>query len=350
MSEEKMSLRPLTTAAFIVVTFIILALPFIPGMPSLPTIIPMITPHHFQEPSERFIIAFGDSYSRSGFRMNYTYTRTGPQMDDMERTDRPNDKLLDCPRAENPIGNPQWPGKTSSGGQNWAMYMATEFNTTLTLAYIFARSGSVVDAEIIPPRRKSTFTFAHQIIHFKDSIGHRPHYAAWTAKNIVATIWFGLNDLSIAFNKKGRDDLLEAANQRMFELSEILYDTGIRSFIFIEIPPMELFPSHQAKKLHDNNYKHEKVSYAINLWNSLLRQNTALFRQAHPDAKVTYVEIWDLFYQAFLHPESLGARNSTCVDPNGKDCLWANPGHPGEKIHQLIGARIAEKAWGSAVI
>jgi hypothetical protein len=257
MSEEKMSLRPLTTAAFIVVTFIILTLPFIPGMPSLPAIIPMITPHHFQEPSERFIVALcalswvrkinslltdrsGDSYSRSGFRMNYTYTRTGPQMDDMERTDRPN--LLDSPRAENPIGNPEWPGKTSSGGQNWAMYMATEFNTTLTLAYIFARSGSVVDAEIIPPRRKSTFTFAHQIIHFKDSIGHRPHYAAWTAQNIVATIWFGLNDLSIAFNKKGRDDLLEAANQRMFELSEVLYDTGIRSFIFIEIPRKSLVP------------------------------------------------------------------------------------------------------------
>jgi phospholipase/lecithinase/hemolysin len=129
---------------------------------------------------------------------------------------------------------------------------------------------------------------------------------------------------------------------------------------------MELFPSHQAKKFHDNDYKHEKVSWAINLWNSLLRKNTALFQQAHPDAKVTYVEIWDLFYQAFLHPESLGAPNSTCIDPNGKDCvshpheelssctdqfkLWANPGHPGEKIHQLIGARIAEKAWGSAVI
>ncbi|KAF4332073.1 cellulose-binding GDSL lipase acylhydrolase [Fusarium beomiforme] len=282
--------------------------------------------------------------------MNSTYTKTGPQMDAMERIDRPNGKRVDGPRAENPIGNPKWPGITSSGGRNWAMYMATEFNTTLTLAYIFARSGSVVDAEIIPPRRNATFTFANQVIHFKDTIGHRPHYAAWTAKNIVATIWFGLNDLSIAFNKDGRDDLLEAANTRMFELSEILYDTGIRNFIFIEIPPMELFPSHQAKKLDDNNYKHERVSYAVNLWNSFLRKNTILFQQAHPDARVTYVEIWNLFYRAFLHPQSLGALNSTCVDPKGKNCLWADSGHPGEKIHQLVGERIAEKAWDSTVI
>ncbi|KAF4449888.1 hypothetical protein F53441_6893 [Fusarium austroafricanum] len=217
MSKDKMSTRLLTTVAFVVSALFILALPLLPRIP-ISAIISMTSPNDLQNPSERFIVAL-----------------TGPQMDAMERKDRPNGRLLAGPRAENPIGNPKWPGKTSSGGKNWVMYMATEFNTTLTLAYIFGRSASVVDAEIIPPRRNSTPTFGNQIIHFNDTIGHRPYYAAWSAETIVATIWFGLNDLSMAFNKHNQDNLLEAANRRIFELTEMLYQIGIRNFIFVEM-------------------------------------------------------------------------------------------------------------------
>lgn len=168
-------------------------------------------------------------------------------MHDMKKTQRSEKKLVGSPRAENPIGNPELPGITSSGGKNWAMYMATEFNTTLTLAYIFAWSASVVDAEVIPPRRPTTFTFAHQIAHFNDTIGHRPDHAAWTAENAVVTIWFGINDLSIALGKQGQDEKLRASIRRMFELTKILYEMGLRNFIFIEIPrrskPVFTFPS-----------------------------------------------------------------------------------------------------------
>ncbi|RGP63179.1 hypothetical protein FSPOR_8761 [Fusarium sporotrichioides] len=282
--------------------------------------------------------------------MNWTYTKTGPEMDDMERSDRPNDGVLDGPSASNPIGNPRLPGITSSGGKNWVINMATEFNTTLTLAYIFARSGSTVDDKIIPPRLPERFTFGNQIIHFNDTIGHRPHYAAWTAKNTVATIWFGINDLALAYSREGLegiDNRLEAANRRIFELTEILYNMGLRQFVFIEVPPVELYPGHQMKKCNED-HKHEALLYAINLWNRALRENTIQFGQTHPDAKATYVDVWDIFYQGFFYPKSLAAINSTCIDPKGKECskLWADSGHAGRRIHQLVGARVAEKAWG----
>jgi hypothetical protein len=219
--------------------------------------------------------------------------------------------------------------------------MATELNDTLTLAYNFARSGAVVDAGIIPTRKNTTFTFGHQIIHFNDTIGHRPHYAAWTAENTVATIWFGLNDIPRNAFKRGhggQDKRLEAANRRMFELTEILYDIGIRNFVFIEVPrkyfpchrqvhvsdyqtALELLPARQKKKADLTSQKIEQFIYAKTLWNEFLKQNTLLFQQAHYDAKVTYIEVWDLFYRAFLHPKSLGVRNSTCIDPRGKRCV-----------------------------
>jgi hypothetical protein len=169
--------------------------------------------------------------------MNSTYTRTGTQVEDMVRESQPKRKKpLEGPSAKNPIGNPPLPGSTSSGGNNYISYMATELNTTLTLAYNFARSGAVVDSGIIPTRKNTTFTFGHQIIHFNDTIGHRPHYAAWTAENTVVTIWFGLNDIPRSALVNAQDKKLEAANRRMLELTEILYDIGIRNFVFIEVP------------------------------------------------------------------------------------------------------------------
>lgn len=177
--------------------------------------------------------------------MNWTYTKIGPEMDAMERSDRPNGRLLDGPSASNPIGNPRLPGITSSGGKNWVINMATEYNITLTMAYIFARLGSTVDDRIIPPRLAERFTFGNQIIHFNDTIGHRPSYASWTAKNTVATIWFGINDLALAYTREGLegiDNQLEEANRRIFELTEILHDIGLRHFIFIEVPRKCQFP------------------------------------------------------------------------------------------------------------
>ncbi|KAH6964601.1 hypothetical protein DER45DRAFT_557021 [Fusarium avenaceum] len=358
MLRDTTSIRPF--AALVISTVLILTLLLFYRIPTSLVIIPTTSPNEIQTPdeiqtpteiqmpTERFIISFGDSYSRTGLKMNSTYTRTGTGIDDMERARQPRSRLLEGPSPKNPIGNPPLPGTTSSGGNNYVTYMATELNDTLTLAYNFARSAAVVDAGIIPTRLNTTFTFGHQIIHFNDTIGHRPDYAAWTAGNAVATIWFGMNDVprSVLMNGNGsREQRLVASNRRMFELTEILYEIGVRNFVFIEVPPLELLPARQQAKLDPTSQKIEQFVYGKTLWNEELKKNTLLFQQSHSDARVAYVEVWDLFYRAFLHPWSLGARTSTCIDSYGKTCLWADPWHPGRKIHQLIGARIVERAW-----
>ncbi|KAJ4129773.1 hypothetical protein NW768_006742 [Fusarium equiseti] len=294
-------------------------------------------------------MAFGDSYTRGGMKLNYTYTQTGPGMYEMDRVDRVKGKLPG-PSAENPIGNPKLPGKTSSGGMNWAMYMAMEFNSTLTLLYNFARSGSTVDAEIIPPRIEKRFSFANQVVHFNDTIGHKPDYAAWTAKNTVATIWFGINDVTLSYKMRGIEKKYNNAVWRIFDLADMLYEMGIRQFVFIEVPPFDLTPTRQNHKIkynETNNY-HELLQYGFHVWNQNLRKGTTTFERRHPDASVGYVEVWDIFYQAFLDPESLGAPNATCTDPKGEKCLWANTSHPGTRIHHHIGRRVAKAvSWNT---
>jgi len=249
--KESILVRWILTTVFVVSTLSALAILLQPRYRTLPKNSRITFEDDYKLPNERYIIALyvtfctvkkklltdssGDSYTRGGMKLNYTYTLTGPGMYEMDRIDRVKGKLPG-PSAKNPIGNPKMPGKTSSGGMNWAMYMATEFNSTLTLLYNFARSGSTVDAEIIPPRIEKRFSFANQIVHFNDTIGHRPDYASWTAENTVATIWFGINDIALSYKLRNIEKKYDNAVWRIFDLTDMLYEMGIRQFVFIEVP------------------------------------------------------------------------------------------------------------------
>ncbi|KAF5011695.1 hypothetical protein FDECE_2204 [Fusarium decemcellulare] len=269
--------------------------------------------------------ASGDSFSRSGFRYNRTGIEPQPG-----------------PTAENPIGNPKWPGITSSGGMNWIMYMVSEFNYTLSLAYIFARSGSVVDSEMITPHPSDAPSFVDQIGHFKGSMGDSPDYAAWDGENAVAAIWFGVNDVRVTFTEPNIIDLLEKVVKRLFELTNDLYNLGFRKFIIIEVPPINLVPRLQKHRLGDD---YEKLLYSIERWNGFLRENFVAFKESHKDCKSVLLEISDIFWDAYLDPQSVGAPNSNCTDKKGVNCVWYDPLHPGKRVHELLAERAAEAAW-----
>lgn len=83
---------------------------------------------------------------------------------------------------------------------------------------------------------------------------------------------------------------------------------------------VELYPGHQMRKCNED-HKHEKLLYGISLWNRALRENSIKFGRTHPETKVTYVDVWDIFYQAFFDPESLKAENATCIDHTGLKCV-----------------------------
>ncbi|EEU36832.1 uncharacterized protein NECHADRAFT_42356, partial [Fusarium vanettenii 77-13-4] len=145
------------------------------------------------------------------------------------------------PRAANPIGNPAFPGRTSTGGKNWIGYMVSDFNHTLTLAYGFASSGAVVDPRLVKPYPRHAYCFQHQIRHFNTSIGNRPDYAPWNADNAVAAIWFGVNDVRLSFERKNIKKLMKATVKQLFEFTHELHKLGLRQFVFLEVP-RELYP------------------------------------------------------------------------------------------------------------
>ncbi|KAH6888448.1 hypothetical protein B0T10DRAFT_606838 [Thelonectria olida] len=281
-------------------------------------------------PDTRFVINFGDSYSRTGF--NWTLTGRGSKAN---------------PSAENPIGTPEWPGDTSTGGINWLGYMASHFNKTTTLVWNYASSGAVVDRTVVPPRRPIFIDFAEQVRQFKASIGQRPDYAPWTPDNAVAGIWLGLNDFGESFRWDNLSTITSLLSERLIGQSQVLYDIGLRNFLFIEIPALDLLPMYEKWRLDPSDKRPEIARYYSNSFNTHLQRRVDKFRAANPDARATLIQASDIYWDAYRNPQALHAINNTCIDhEKGEKCLWYDGFHPATRIHKMVAARCAEAAWG----
>ncbi|KAF4978555.1 hypothetical protein FZEAL_5088 [Fusarium zealandicum] len=322
-----MKYHPVTAATVVAVILLILMIPLFPTLPKLYNhASSTTTPDAADVSRTRFLITFGDSYTKTGFQHNSTgvESQLGPS-------------------AANPIGNPEWPGSTSSGGINWVGYTVSEFNNTLILSHNFARGGATVDSKLISPPNNVAPSFVDQVGFFDESIGNSPRHAAWTAENAAVVIWFGVNDIGASFKSDGMVQLVESTVKRLFEMTQALYDHGLRHFLIIELPPINLVPQYQRQGLGDT---FEKLLFAVERWNHFLHVNLALFLETNPDANATVVGVADIFFKAFIEPESLGVPSNNCTSQEGDRCLWVDALHPGKKIHKLVGARVAETAWG----
>ena len=70
------------------------------------------------------MIVFGDSYTSTGFSLQ----GAGPS-------------------AANPMGNPDYPGFTSSNGPNWIDFLTTTYNATFVKTINLAVGGATVDTD-----------------------------------------------------------------------------------------------------------------------------------------------------------------------------------------------------------
>jgi hypothetical protein len=80
------------------------------------------------------------------------------------------------------------------------------------------------------------FSFAHQVVHFNDTIGHGFDYAAWTAENTVATTWVGINDITLRYKVSNIEKKYNNEVWRISDLADMLYEMVIPQLVFIEAP------------------------------------------------------------------------------------------------------------------
>ncbi|KAF8591202.1 carbohydrate esterase family 16 protein [Ramaria rubella] len=257
----------------------------------------------------KHLFTFGDSYTDTGFSPSGT---------------------LAGPLVSNPLGNPTFPGVTSSGGENWVDFLLETFNQTRTFSYNFAFSGATLDSSLAAPFSPSVVSVRNQIEQeFLPGIGTKPASVPWTAADSLFAIFDGINDV---LNIDGSPDQV-TAQQPFFTLYTTLvnelFNAGARNFLFIGVPAIDLTPFVMQQGAANPGL----ARTSLEQWNENVQSVAAALKAAHSDVTTGFVDLETLFRDIVADPESIGV--SSVAD------LWFNTLHPVPAVHKAMAQTIA---------
>jgi phospholipase/lecithinase/hemolysin len=255
--------------------------------------------------SIKHLMVFGDSYSTTGSLANGI-----------------------APSRANPIGNPGFPGITTSGGVNWVGQAIAKLNSSVVLSNNFAVSGATVDEALVS--NESGTGIDDQVALFGQYVAKA---GSWKAANTLTAIWVGINDVGLPW-QEGKEPPIAAVLQRYLELLNTLYNGGLRRFILFTLPPFDRAPGVIGAPVEAQDVLR---SYITN-YNNGVRSIAKQFKAAHRDIRgqVQILDTAPAFRKAFANPQKYGAPNATCFDSNGVSCLWHDTFHPGVAIQKLV--------------
>ncbi|KAF2674189.1 hypothetical protein BT63DRAFT_449181 [Microthyrium microscopicum] len=283
------------------------------------------------------LFIFGDSYTQTGFNTS-----------------------LSQPSASTPLGNPPYPGWTSSNGPNWVDYLTVKYNASKLLTYNLAWGGATVDAALAKPYASSVHSLVDQVE--KDWM---PKYASgnmrakWMGRDSLFGMWVGINDVSGRYGDadfKNVDKIFKV----WARLVEELYSSGARNFLFMDVPTIERSP--QSQKYPTTL---AKLTEFEKYWAKQIADVLVKTVNRHADATVVTYSTYDLFERVLKDPKSTPQTSKlTVITPefcqaykdgnvNGDQVktgckgtpnqyFWLNDLHPTPAIHEATAAEVAK--------
>ncbi|KAI0401025.1 hypothetical protein F4802DRAFT_609685 [Xylaria palmicola] len=245
----------------------------------------------------KYLVVFGDSYSATSSWIGGA-----------------------APSAANPLGNPAFPGQTTSGGLNWVGQAVARRNTSLVLAYDLAVVGATTDRDIVDTYAQYNFDDQVETL-FATYLGGGGQ-APWTsAAGVLVAVWCGINDVGGAFLGRGT-----------------LYAEGLRNYVLFTIPPFDRAPA----IIDQPADRVASLRSDIKAYNAALAGRLAAFGAAHGDATTALFDTAPTFGAVLDDPTAYGAPDATCVNGDGRSCLWVDTYHPGLAVHERLAETLVE--------
>ncbi|KAF8542952.1 hypothetical protein BDD12DRAFT_727623 [Trichophaea hybrida] len=272
---------------------------------------PLIT----HPPKHNHIISFGDSYTDTSFD--------------------PFTSPLPC--ASCPLGSPSClTGDCYTGGHNWLSALTTLSNRSLTITHNFARSGDVVDSDLV--QRKSIKS--RQMPEMR---------AVWrpredSGRRVLWSVFIGINDIGATYDSDESQmpddpEFLERVYRSLFGILQGLYDDfEAREFLLLNVPDTTRTP-YYLEELDEDGRK--CVYAAVVGANRKLLEKAEEFTERNDGVKIFY---WDSFkeYNKILdEPRKYGFVDETTVC-GGDECIWKDSYHPGEAAQKIFGESVAK--------
>ncbi|RAL07132.1 SGNH/GDSL hydrolase family protein [Aspergillus homomorphus CBS 101889] len=263
----------------------------------------------------KYVVSFGDSYTST------TFDLTGTK-----------------PSAANPLGNPPYPGWTSSGGTNWVSDIVAKYNNSLLLSYNLASGGATVNASLVAPYLPTVHSIIDQVADFQEYLFPPPSWAPWTAQDTLFAVWIGVNDVAGSWYQTSASTLEEEILNQLFNEIELLYQDGARNFGLLTVPPIERTPNiMQAANANDTV---PRVKAAVEHWNTILKEKAEALNRKYSDVTVKVIDTQPVFNGLL----DSGGAAAECWNSDGVTCLWFNDFHPGIVIQNAVAQAVAT-AW-----
>lgn len=138
--------------------------------------------------------------------------------------------LGDLPSSENPLGNPPYPGITSSNGPNYIDFLTTTYNESFIRTINLAYGGATIDDALVPSRYgPAVQSFRQQVFSEFNDYYIENGNVRWDSSNSLFIIFFGINDVINSFAKHN-----DSLNYELIQRYESIVDEVIepRTVIF----------------------------------------------------------------------------------------------------------------------
>ncbi|KAF8706110.1 carbohydrate esterase family 16 protein, partial [Rhizoctonia solani] len=159
--------------------------------------------------------------------------------------------------------------------------------------------------------------------------------------NSLAAFFVGINDTSDVKGWTNITDWMAFWNREMdsyFRTVEQVYDTGIRSFLFLNVPTRDRSPGSLGRPDVGNQIAQVKN------FNILLEQRVNAFKSSRNDTSVVLFDTNMLMDEALDNARQFGFTNITgfcrCSDPG---YFWYDSGHITERVHRLIANSVLDE-------
>ena len=246
---------------------------------------------------------------------------------------------------------------TAEGGPNWVEFLTgcgdekgftNPQNCPVQLwDFAYAGADTISAANFTPSHWNHTVSLQLQAEQFVDSGNPALETIKLKKENSLVAIWIGINDFNDLLSRYGKNTmfppLYEQDQTYLFESVEKIYSLGYRSFLFMNLPPLDRTPGSK------NN-----ITALVNSFNTIHAKHADAFQAEHSDATVLQFDVNAVLNNMLDNYKGYGFKNITnfCpgfdqpdirTDPGKYGCeegldtyFWYNSGHMGSRTHKLF--------------
>ncbi|KAJ5569699.1 uncharacterized protein N7459_009129 [Penicillium hispanicum] len=342
------------------------------------SLIPLITAspaksaEKFNWSSKKSLIAFGDSYtyvqgthglqnySFIGDRFNYAYD-TQTLLSDMIVQNQVR-SLLSYRPPYSPAKIHSSQTGTAEGGPNWVEYLTkcglkpglTSPRTCAKQLWDFAFAGADISTVYTPAHHNFIVPLVNQVAQFQ-KYGHSVLSATLRAEESLIAIWIGINDVGDSA-KYSVDFPTFYANltRTLFDSVDQLYELGYRSYLFMNLPPLDRRPGNVGSSSPSPN------ATQVAWYNAALAGRAEEFGREKKGVEVRVFDAHARLIEILDHPGQYGIVNTTsfCAGYDQPDIavkyqeygcptpldtyFWFNSGHMTSRVHRILAAELDE--------